>query len=46
MKNDWCIENDFAAQRELAAMEEALGLRENEMLHIFNCAHMAVEELL
>lgn len=29
MREQWCIENDFAAQRELAAREEA---RENELV--------------
>ena len=32
IKNEWCIENDFAAQRELAAIEEARGLSETEKL--------------
>ena len=32
MKNYWCIENDFAAQRELAAIEEARGFCEIEKL--------------
>ena len=32
MKDTWCIENDFAAQQELAAIEEARGFRETEKL--------------
>ena len=32
MTDTWCIENDFAAQRELAAMEEARSFREIEKL--------------
>ena len=32
IKNERCIENYFAAQRELAAIEEARGFRETEKL--------------
>lgn len=32
MTDTWCIENDFAAQRELAAAEEARSFREIEKL--------------
>lgn len=32
MTDTWCIENDFAAQRELAVIEEARSFREIEKL--------------